>query len=193
MATRTIPDDVQPYWSCTVNGKKYTYRSGETVNVPDSVAAVIDAINEGKKRPEPEYVPTLPVITEADEGKVPTAAGGRYVLAGVSTAPLDVNVTRTKDSETDKDVLTLDKTAEELYEAVSAGRMVRAMMQVTVPLGDGEITIDVTLTGPFSVQKLDAGEGVSYVVMLHTGSDDGAAFFISDMIPADATVVLKEV
>lgn len=86
MATRTIPNDVQPYWSCTVNGKKYTYRSGETVNVPDGVAAVIDAINEGKKRPEPEYVPTLPVITAEDEGKVLKVVGGKWALAELKEA-----------------------------------------------------------------------------------------------------------
>ncbi len=80
MATRTIPSDVQPYWSCTVNGKKYTYKSGETADVPDAVASVIDAINEGNKRPMPEYVPTLPVIGDDDEGKVVKVNDGRYVL-----------------------------------------------------------------------------------------------------------------
>ena len=40
---RNIPDNMRPFWECTVNGVKYSYPAGaEDVEVPDAVASVID-------------------------------------------------------------------------------------------------------------------------------------------------------
>jgi hypothetical protein len=86
MATRTIPDNPRHWWECTVNGKKYTYKSGETVDVPDAVADVIDAINRANERPAEKPDPVLPKITAADEGKVVKVVGGKYVLADIQDA-----------------------------------------------------------------------------------------------------------
>lgn len=86
MATRTIPDNPRPWWECTVNGKKYTYKSGATVDVPDAVADVINAINRANERPTATPDPVLPKITAADEGKVVKVVGGKYVLADIKDA-----------------------------------------------------------------------------------------------------------
>lgn len=215
MATRTIPSDVQPYWSCTVNGKKYTYKSGETVDVPDAVASVIDAIYEGNKRPMPEYVPTLPVIGDDDEGKVVKVNDGRYVLeeggggggAGLpdvtddddgkvlgvvdgewapvtpdSHLPLYCIVSMTK-NEQDKIVITLDKTAEELYAAAVSGRAMHGHSVQT------SMTVDIIQQ--IEAFKLDNGD-ITYRFKMRADAS-GDALFMTEWLFGDDAVVAVEV
>lgn len=59
MKTVTIPDNMNP-WECCINGKKYRYPAGETVDVPDEVAAIIQAYENATKAPEAEPVLTQP-------------------------------------------------------------------------------------------------------------------------------------
>ena len=42
MSTVKIPEDMSP-WHCTVNGVSYTYPAGETLDVPEAVAEVIES------------------------------------------------------------------------------------------------------------------------------------------------------
>jgi len=189
MATRTIPNDVRPYWSCTVNGKKYTYESGATVDVPDGVAAVIDAINEGKKRPEPAYVPTLPVITEADEGKVLKVVGGKWVLVeGGGGGVFETNITLSADPETGKRVVTTDKTAEEFFDAIETGKAVVALF--TVP-GPEETAISVRKILP--IVGLCVEGAVYEFTFVEADSDDGVIAFATDdeLLPGDTVVFHK--
>ena len=169
MTTRTIPSDVQPVWSCTVNGKKYRFPSGATVDVPDDVAALIDNINAGKEHPPAPYVPTLPAIGDGDEGKVIMVNGKRYVLAEaggggsvtvddelsdsstnpvqnkVIKAALDANkpfiVTLTED---DQENITADKTHAQIKTAFDAGREV-------VLFKDGDTRLRVQMVNAESV------------------------------------------
>lgn len=67
----TIPNDYNPFvvW---VNNVEYFYKAGETVEVPDEVAEVIDRFT-GAKVPEPEkleYVEGFSYDPVADAGKV---------------------------------------------------------------------------------------------------------------------------
>lgn len=62
----TIPTCANPF-VVIVNGMKYTYPAGETVEVPDDVAAVIEQHDEAHNNPEPD--PVLPPFTpETGEG-----------------------------------------------------------------------------------------------------------------------------
>lgn len=51
MKTVTIPTCANPF-VVIINGKKYTYPAGETVEVPDEVAEVIERHEEAKPQPE---------------------------------------------------------------------------------------------------------------------------------------------
>jgi hypothetical protein len=67
----TIPNDYNPF-VVKVNNVEYFYKAGETVEVPDEVADVIDRFN-GAKVPEPEkleYVEGFSYDPVADAGKV---------------------------------------------------------------------------------------------------------------------------
>lgn len=59
MKTVKIPESATP-WMCIVDGVKYTYPAGVTMQVPDQVAALVEAYN--KEMEEPSYwVPTANV------------------------------------------------------------------------------------------------------------------------------------
>lgn len=78
MKTVKIPESASP-WTCIIDGVKYTYPSGVTMQVPDQVAALVEAYN--KEMEEPAYwVPnakvnqdpksSAPFTIGADEGGV---------------------------------------------------------------------------------------------------------------------------
>ena len=88
MTSVKIPDDVKPTWKCSVNGKKYSFPAGATMDVPDEVAALIGDIIAAEKQPDAPYVPALPAYSSADEGKVLKISGGKLVWAEDSDAEL---------------------------------------------------------------------------------------------------------
>lgn len=61
----TIPTCANPF-VVIVNGIKYTYPAGETVEVPDDVAAVIEQHHDAHNNPQPE--PVVPPFTPATGG-----------------------------------------------------------------------------------------------------------------------------
>ena len=90
MKTVKIPETASP-WACIVDGVKYTYPSGATMQVPDQVAALVEAYN--KEMEDPAYwVPdakvsqdpksSVPFTIGADEGgvyRVDSAGVKKYV------------------------------------------------------------------------------------------------------------------
>lgn len=96
MKTVTIPTCANPF-VVFVNGIKYTYPAGATVEVPDDVAAVIEQHDEAHNKPAPEpvvppFVPSegesgggsaLPTVTEEDNGKFLRVVGGAYALVAL--------------------------------------------------------------------------------------------------------------
>lgn len=90
MKTVKIPENASP-WTCIVDGVKYTYPSGVTMQVPDQVAALVEAYN--KEMEDPAYwVPdakvsqdpnsSAPFTIGADEGgvyRVDSAGVKKYV------------------------------------------------------------------------------------------------------------------
>ena len=57
MKTVTIPTCANPF-VVIINGRKYTYPAGETVEVPDEVAEVIERHEEAKPQPESPSAPS---------------------------------------------------------------------------------------------------------------------------------------
>lgn len=78
MKTVKIPESATP-WMCIVDGVKYTYPAGKTMDVPDQVAALVEAYNKEMKEPS-YWVPaakvnqdpksSAPFTIGADEGGV---------------------------------------------------------------------------------------------------------------------------
>lgn len=111
MKTVKIPESASP-WTCIIDGVKYTYPSGATMQVPDQVAALVEAYN--KKIEEPAYwVPDVKVTQDpksnapftigADAGgvyRVDSAGVKKYVdvdLPELTDAQLEVVVEKTQE------------------------------------------------------------------------------------------------
>ena len=72
MAIVRIPDNARPF-TATVNGKRYVYDPGQTVDVPEEVAVLIRGYYESRKDPE-NWVPEEKVDKDP-ASKVPFAIG----------------------------------------------------------------------------------------------------------------------
>lgn len=84
MKTVTIPTCANPF-VVIVNGIKYTYPAGTTVEVPDDVAAVIEQHDEAHNNPEPAPV-MPPFATGASGGE----SGGGSAPSGGGLPVLDL-------------------------------------------------------------------------------------------------------
>ena len=72
MAIVKIPENARPFVA-TVNGKKYVYDPGQTVDVPEEVAVLIRGYYDSKKDPE-SWVPDEKVDKDP-ESTVPFSVG----------------------------------------------------------------------------------------------------------------------
>lgn len=191
MQIRTIPKDTYPWWSCKINHKEYRYPSGATMGVPDEVAALIDGINAAKRQPEQAYIPHLPDITPADEGKVLKAVGGQWVLAEEAQTPdaAPLEVTMTLSESGGKTVVTFNKTAAEMFAAAAAGKMVIGTGQIP----DEENTVTMTAVLPIEVFRVENGGSALYVFKMRCDMSEADNLFIGKYLAADDPVVLTEV
>lgn len=118
MKTVKIPESATP-WTCIVDGVKYTYPAGVTMQVPDQVAALVEAYNKEMKEPS-YWVPTAkvnqdpkssaPFTIGADEGGV-----YREDSAGVKKY-IDVDLPELTDAQL---AVVAEKTQEKVGEEVS--------------------------------------------------------------------------
>lgn len=76
----TIPTCANPF-VVIVNGIKYTYPAGETVEVPDDVAAVIEQHHDAHNNPQP--APVVPPFVPSEGGN----SGGGLPIVEIDTAP----------------------------------------------------------------------------------------------------------
>ena len=106
----------------------------------------------------------------------------------------DMNVVMSTDPETGKDVITTDKTAAELFDAINAGKMARVSTTVTYPSGEGTITVETTYCCSIFAKKMVAdGDTFFGFGFTDVDSDDGVLGFVSAELSADDTVVLTQV
>lgn len=106
------------------------------------------------------------------------------------TKPMEANCTISVDSQTGKQTITTDLTAAELFEAVNAGRLFRAIIGVSV---DGQ-TISFPKIVLIDSQALgDDDETVYEFSFSTTSSSDGLIGFIAADLSAGDTVVFRQV
>lgn len=118
MKTVKIPESASP-WTCIIDGVKYTYQSGVTMQVPDQVAALVEAYN--KKMQEPAYwVPDVKVNQDPKSSApftIGADAGGVYRVdsAGVKKY-VDVDLPELTDEQLE---VVAEKTQEKVGEEVN--------------------------------------------------------------------------
>ena len=118
---------------------------------------------------------------------IPTTAKTRIEKAvAFALGSLETNMTIGEGSAT----LTFDKTAAEVYAAVSSGRGLKILTEVTTEVEGEEVTISVTKFVTMEATKMEHDGEPSYEFVYLTGDDEGTSFYISDAISADDTVVL---
>ena len=89
----TIPKDRNPF-VVIINGVEYKYTAGETVEVPDSVADVIEKYENAKPKPNENPNPgttpggscNLPSVTTRDNGKFLRVVNGAWGAVSVPDA-----------------------------------------------------------------------------------------------------------
>ena len=118
MKTVKIPESASP-WTCIIDGVKYTYPSGVTMQVPDQVAALVEAYN--KEMQEPTYwVPDVKVNQDSKSSApftIGADAGGVYRVnsAGVKKY-VDVDLPELTDAQLE---VVAEKTQEKVGEEVN--------------------------------------------------------------------------
>lgn len=160
MQIRTIPKDTYPWWSCRINHKEYRYPSGATMSVPDAVAALIDGINAADRQPEQAYIPHLPAITPADEGKVLKVVGGKWVLeeggSGTAHDAYYVPFTITVENNVAKAATTA--TLADVLEAYNDNRAIMAV--ASLPWMDVTVIIPLVCLYPIATPETATFTGV---------------------------------
>lgn len=121
---------------------------------------------------------------------IPTTAKTRIEKAvAFALSPLEVNVTTGDGGAT----FVSDKTAAEVYEAISAGRMLKILTEVTTGSEGEEIVVNVTKFCTMEATKMETESVTVYNFVWPTGDEDGAELYVADSIAADAPVVLTKV
>lgn len=103
--------------------------------------------------------------------------------------PLETNVVLSKDND-GKTVVTLDKTAGELFSAAAAGKAIRAT--ATAPVGENQ-TAEVTMIIPIEIFRFESEDGIAYTVKARSDTEAKDTLFYGDGFSEDDTVVLTEV
>lgn len=105
------------------------------------------------------------------------------------------NASLSEDSETGKTAITTDKTAVELFDAVNAGKSVRALASIT-SIKEGEEPVTVMITKVLHVAGVKfVHDGVTSFEFnfVDIDEEDGIIGFIADSLSADDIVVFRQV
>lgn len=161
MKTVKIPETASP-WTCIVDGVKYTYPSGVTMQVPDQVAALVEAYN--KEMEEPTYwVPDVKVNQDPKSSApftIGADGGGVYRVdsAGVKKY-VDVDLPELTDAQL---AVVAEKTQEKVGEDVN---------QLKEDLAN---SVDGILSGTrINTIKLDDSEAWEQGVIWGSGTNGG--------------------
>lgn len=133
---------------------------------------------------EPNTWQSGDVITSEKLNRIENALAS---LAAAQT-PLETNAVLSVDQTTGKQVITIDKTAEELFEAIEAGKAIEAMFTMPGP-ADQPIAIRKIV----NVSGMLIGGTLYEFTMVEVDEDDGVIGFIASNVLAEDTVVFTEV
>lgn len=121
---------------------------------------------------------------------IPTTAKTRIEKAvAFALSPLEVNLTIGDGGTT----IIFDKTAAEVYKAISAGRMLKILAEATTGSEGEETVINITKFCTMEATKMESGSETAYIFVYHTGDEEAAELYVADAIAADAPVVLTKV
>lgn len=150
MKTVTIPTCANPF-VVIVNGIKYTYPAGATVEVPDDVAAVIEQHDEAHNKPAP--APVQPPFASAPSSGGSGTGGGGGASGGGGLPVVELTTVVTTEGVT--------LTAEEgsALDAVAATGLPFVMKITTI---DGALISGI----PFKVAAPDYGTTAFYMPTL---------------------------
>ena len=166
--------------SIEVMRKRFPDKASEIETYADAFDVLAEEVNKGGGESE------LPAVTGVDNGKLLGVTGGEWgkVDAPASFAPYAVSGTFGTDAN-EKETITLNKTAAELYTAVSAGVMCKVTVTVTVQ----ETTITTEVITAVVAARTEYNETIEYNFSL-VGAD-GKQFAVEELSGGD-TVVLTE-
>lgn len=119
---------------------------------------------------------TLPAVTAADNGSVLSVVSGAWAKDGRV-----LEATGTTEKADDKDTFTLNVTAQALYEAALAGKLLHAT------IGEGASALDAVL--PIEVFHNASG----YIIKLRCDTNSADKFFMYQGNGSGETVTLTEV
>lgn len=137
---------------------------------------------------------TPPTATNIREKILLDIANKISNTSGGGGGVFEMNVVTSTDPETSKGVVTTDKTAEELFDAINAGKKVRVLSTLTYPVGEGTITVETTYCASVFAKKMVSDIGTIFAFCFtDVDSDDGILGFVSGELSADDTVVFQEV
>lgn len=115
---------------------------------------------------------------------------------GGDNAPFEVNATRSVDSETQKETISFDTTAEDLYGAVADGKPVLAKTSIT----DDEATITIDTVLSVTAKKIlipDETPGVASETyefhFVDMDKDEGAELYCAPELSGDDYVVFSRI
>ena len=70
---RIIPIDNGNIWRCVINGVRYAYPAGQTIDVPDVIAAIIDNYNGSVKDEDDPSIRVADEVVAGEKKAVPTS------------------------------------------------------------------------------------------------------------------------
>ena len=133
------------------------------------------------------------VTATAKTGIEKAAAAAMASIKGAvdSSAPLEVTGVLSENGS-GKQVMTLNKTAAELFTAAEAGRLIKLSTEMITGEEPNTTTVSATVIAPVTAGKAEAGNITVYSFAVDLGMDgDDEIYFVEDLA-GTATVVLTE-
>jgi hypothetical protein len=159
-----------------LTGAAITPRNGLEKAVAAAMASIASALE-------------LPVVSAEDNGDLLGVDGGKWKKVAPPAPPqLVFETTGTMGEDTDhKETITLNKTAEELYDAIAGGKTV--VIAGTVMTGGGA-TVDVVFVSSASCSKMTV-DATSVYSFRFVGAD-GTASSVDNLAGTDTVVLTGE-
>ena len=132
----------------------------------------------------------LPKVTSSDNGKALVVKSGKW-QKGAASAPLEATGVLSVNGS-GKQVMTLNKTAEELFTAVASGRMIKLVTELTIGEEPNTTTATITQILALAANKLEAGGNTVYNFAAHPGTDEEDEIFCVEDLAGTDTVVLTK-
>ena len=130
----------------------------------------------------------LPPATAADNGSVLGVVNGAWAKDSRVLAVTGV----VTENESEKKVMTLDKTAAEMFEAIEAGRLVKFTCELIAGEEPNTMAVTITQILPIVAAKSEVGDTTVYNFVVHPSIDEDDEIFFVENLSGTDTVALTE-